>query len=170
MKTSSILALLLAVTAFLFSNETLAHNKLATWAEQKCTFAIEMRSSSNRLLSSNHSILCLVDAVNGAGSSEESSGCIATLLGNSEPAYRPPVPTELLTSADDVIAKGRCTSASVVDLLFSRPIYQAGGLPLLEAFKYTSAARHNRKTQIIVDKIGATNVVTRLAASLGTIL
>lgn len=170
MKISSVLALPLAVTAFSFSNEALAKIKLPTWAEQKCSFAIVMRSSSNRLLSSSNRILCLVDAVNGAGTNDESSGCIATLLSESEPVYQPPIPPELLNSASDVIAKGRCTASAAIEILFTRPIYQVGGIPLLEAFKYTSAAHHNRNTQIIVDKIGATYVVTRFAATFGTIL
>ena len=165
-----IIALISAVAAYSYSNDYRASTNLSTWAEQKCSFAISMRDSGSRLISSPQRVLCLIDAVNAAGTNEESSGCIATLLDSSEPAFRPPIPTALLNSANDVITQGRCTAATAIELLFSRLIDRAGGLPLLEAFKYTSAAHHNRDTRIIVDKIEATNVVVRIAAPFGTVL
>lgn len=170
MRKISFMALLLAVSTLSFSNEAKASFKFPNWEEQRCSFAISMNDSSSRLLSSRQKVLCLVDAINAAGTSDEASGCIATLLNTSDPVYRPPIPAAMLNSANDVIAHGRCTTGSVIELLFSRPIDRAGGLPLLIVFKYTSAASYNRNTGIIVDKIGATNAVARSAALFGTIL
>ncbi|MFV3408907.1 hypothetical protein ACNH6C_09895 [Bdellovibrio bacteriovorus] len=163
-------ALLFAVSELSFSNYAKASPKLSTWAEQRCSFAISMDDSSSRFLSSRQKVLCVVDAINAAGTSSEVTGCIATLLNTSDPVYNPPIPTVLINAAEDVISHGRCTTGTVIELLFSRPIDRAGGLPLLMVFKYTSAASHNRNTRIIVDKIGATNAVARSAALFGTIL
>lgn len=170
MKKTLFISLVSVVFALSFLNEANASLRILDWAEQRCSFAISMNDVRGNLLCSRQSTLCLVEAINAAGTNNEISGCIATLLRTSDPLYSPPVPTELLDSASDVIVHGKCTTSSAIELLLLRPIHRAGGLSLLETFKYTSASTQNRQARIIVDKIGATNAITRIAALFGTSL